>query len=68
MERDTLLPYALFAYLEVPHQETGFTPFDLLYGYPIRKSTEVIKEFMAGEELRNTNVNQRLQDISERKY
>lgn len=50
LEWDTLLPYALFAYREVPHQETGFAPFDLLYGWPIRGPTEVVKECMAGEE------------------
>ncbi|XP_062569214.1 uncharacterized protein LOC134231291 [Saccostrea cucullata] len=47
---DTLLSYALFAYREVPHEETGFAPFELLYGWPVRGPTQIIKEFMAGEE------------------
>ena len=29
---DTLLPYLLFAYREVPQASTGFSPFELLYG------------------------------------
>lgn len=71
LEWDTLLPYALFAYREVPHQETGFAPFDLLYGWPIRGPTEVIKEFMAGEEEIQMStiehiikIRQRLQDVT----
>ena len=49
-EWDTLLPYALFAYREVPHEETGFAPFELHYGWPVRGPTDVIREFMTGEE------------------
>jgi transposase InsO family protein len=49
-EWDTPLPYALFAYREVPHEEMGFSPFEVLYGRPVRGPTQVIKEFMAGEE------------------
>ena len=29
---DTYIPYLLFAYREVPHESTGFSPFELLYG------------------------------------
>jgi hypothetical protein len=29
---DEMLPYALFAYRETPHEETGFSPLELLYG------------------------------------
>ena len=32
---DKLLPYLLFAYREVPQASTGFSPFDLLYGWPV---------------------------------
>ncbi|KAK3091449.1 hypothetical protein FSP39_019925 [Pinctada imbricata] len=45
-EWDTFLPYALFAYREVPHEETGFSPFELLYGWPIRGPTQIYKEFI----------------------
>jgi transposase InsO family protein len=34
VEWDVMLPYVLFAYREVPHEETGYSPFELLYGWP----------------------------------
>ncbi|KAK3100307.1 hypothetical protein FSP39_017949 [Pinctada imbricata] len=49
-EWDTFLPYALFAYREVPHEETGFSPFELLYGWPVRGPTQIYNEFLTGEE------------------
>ncbi|KAK3098880.1 hypothetical protein FSP39_023928 [Pinctada imbricata] len=49
-EWDTFLPYALFAYREVPHEETEFSPFELLYDWPIRGPTQIYKEFITGEE------------------
>ena len=30
-----LLPYLLFAYRKVPQASTGFSPFELLYGWPV---------------------------------
>jgi hypothetical protein len=45
-----MLPYALFAYRETPHEETGFSPFELLYGWPVRGPTEILKLAMTGEE------------------
>lgn len=50
LEWDTLLPYVLFAYREVPHEETGFAPFDLLYGWPVRGPTQVLKDYMTGDD------------------
>ena len=41
---DKLLPYLLFAYREVPHESTGFSPFELLYGRSVRGPLDVIKE------------------------
>lgn len=32
---DTLIPYLLFAYREVPQASTGFSPFELLYGHDV---------------------------------
>jgi hypothetical protein len=55
-EWDLLLPYVLFAYREVPHEETGFAPFELLYGWPVRGPTQVIKDYMTGEESLNKSV------------
>jgi transposase InsO family protein len=33
-EWDEPFPFVVFAYREVPHEETGFAPFELLYGWP----------------------------------
>uniref|UniRef100_A0A1X7TVH1 Reverse transcriptase domain-containing protein n=1 Tax=Amphimedon queenslandica TaxID=400682 RepID=A0A1X7TVH1_AMPQE len=43
-EWNTLLPYLLFAYREVPQQSTGFSPFELLYGRAVRGPLDVLKE------------------------
>jgi transposase InsO family protein len=47
---DEMLPYALFAYRETPHEETIFSPFKLLYGWPVSEPTEMLKLAMTGEE------------------
>ena len=41
---DKLLPYLLFAYREVPQSSTGFSPFELLYGRPVRGPLDVLRE------------------------
>ena len=41
---DRLLPYVLFAYREVPEASTGFSPFELLYGWPVRGPLSIVKE------------------------
>lgn len=41
---DTLLPYLLFAYREVPQSSTGFSPFELLYGHTIRGPLDLLSE------------------------
>ena len=41
---DKVLPYLLFAYREVPQASTGFSPFELLYGRPVRGPLDVLKE------------------------
>ena len=41
---DRLLPYVLFAYREVPQASTGFSPFELLYGRPVRGPLDVLRE------------------------
>ncbi|XP_078581557.1 uncharacterized protein LOC144864980 [Branchiostoma floridae x Branchiostoma japonicum] len=41
---DSLLPYLLFAYREVPQESTGFSPFELLYGHPVRGPLKVVRE------------------------
>ena len=41
---EELLPYLLFAYREVPQALTGFSPFELLYGCPVRGPLDILKE------------------------
>lgn len=45
---DKWLPFLLFAYREVPQASTGFSPFELLYAYPVRGPLEVLKESWEG--------------------
>ena len=44
LDWDKMLPYVLFAYREVPQTSTGFSPFELLYGYQVRGPLDVLKE------------------------
>ncbi|XP_072030803.1 uncharacterized protein [Amphiura filiformis] len=41
---DEYIPYFLFAYREVPCQTTGYSPFELLYGRPIRGPLSILKQ------------------------
>ena len=41
---DKMIPFLLFAYREVPQSSTGFSPFELLYGKPIRGPLDVLRE------------------------
>jgi hypothetical protein len=50
---DLLIPPLLFAYQEVPHELTGFSPFELLYGRDIRGP---LKESWCGAKCSSQNV------------
>ena len=39
---DFYIPYVLFAYREVPQETTGFSPFELLYGWEVRRTEGVM--------------------------
>ncbi|KAJ1178839.1 hypothetical protein NDU88_004081, partial [Pleurodeles waltl] len=41
---DILLPCLLFAYREVPQKGVGFSPFELLFGHPVRGPLTLVKE------------------------
>ena len=41
---DKMIPFLLFAYREVPQSSTGFSPFELLYGKPVRGPLDVLRE------------------------
>jgi transposase InsO family protein len=63
---DEMLPYALFVYRETPNEETGFSPFELLYGWPVRGPTEILKLAITGEEVVEKSVIERVINVRER--
>jgi hypothetical protein len=42
--------------LAVPHEETGYSPFELLYGWPVRGPTQILKDYMTGDREINQSV------------
>uniref|UniRef100_A0A3B5QTU2 ribonuclease H n=2 Tax=Xiphophorus maculatus TaxID=8083 RepID=A0A3B5QTU2_XIPMA len=53
---DQWLPYLLFAYREVPQASTGFSPFELLYGYEVRGPLSLLRETWEGDKERSQAV------------
>ena len=47
---DTLIPYLLYAYREVPQASTGFSPFELLYGCSVRGPLDILRESWEAQE------------------
>uniref|UniRef100_A0A3B3HIN5 Gypsy retrotransposon integrase-like protein 1 n=3 Tax=Oryzias latipes TaxID=8090 RepID=A0A3B3HIN5_ORYLA len=41
---DKWLPFVLFAYREVPQASTGFSPFELLYGWPVQGPLDLLRK------------------------
>ncbi|KAK7893383.1 hypothetical protein WMY93_022535 [Mugilogobius chulae] len=41
---DQWLPYLLFAYREVPQASTGFSPFELLYGWDVQGPLDLLRK------------------------
>lgn len=41
---DRWLPYLLFAYREVPQASTGFSPFELLYGWDVQGPLHLLRK------------------------
>ncbi len=41
---DRLIPYLLFAYREVPQASTGYSSFELVYGWAVRGPLDILKE------------------------
>lgn len=54
---DQWLPYLLFAYREVPHSFTGFSPFELLYGHQVRGPLALLREIWEGDKEEGGSVN-----------
>ena len=53
---DKLLPYLLFAYREVPQALTGSSPFELLYGWPVREPLDILSNVWEGSPSTNESV------------
>ncbi|KAL3875881.1 hypothetical protein ACJMK2_033790 [Sinanodonta woodiana] len=62
-EWDVMLPYALFCYREVPHESTGFSPFELLYGWPVRWPIGILMDVFTGEGEMKMSVVEHVQSI-----
>ena len=41
---DEVLPFVLFSYRECPHENLGFSPFELLFTYRARGPLQLIKK------------------------
>jgi hypothetical protein len=52
--------------ISTPHEETGFSPFELLYGWPVRGPTEILKLAMTGEEDVEKSVIEHVINVRER--
>ena len=63
---DEYIPYVLFAYREVPSETTGFSPYELVYGWPVRGPLGLLKEIWAGNEESEQNLIQYIVDIKEK--
>ena len=63
---DEYIPYVLFAYREVPSETTGFSPFELVYGWPVRGPLGLLKEIWTGNEESEQNLIQYIIDIEEK--
>ncbi len=63
------VPYLLFAYREVEQASTGFSPFELVYGWPVRGPLDVLKEAWEAKEDSEESIvltiQERLQKMSE---
>ncbi|XP_038059124.1 uncharacterized protein LOC119730344 [Patiria miniata] len=66
---DRYLNPLLFAYRETPHDSTGFSPFELLYGRTVRGPMAILKELWTGKVESDTEVKTTYQyviDLKER--
>ncbi|XP_055894046.1 uncharacterized protein LOC129927713 [Biomphalaria glabrata] len=48
---DKLINPILFAYREVPHTTTGFSPFEMLYGSPVRGPMSLYRDFLVNRNI-----------------
>ena len=62
-EWDCLLKFCLLCYRSTPHTATGFSPFELVHGYPMRGPLEAIKDGWLQGELNLKDTVQWVQDL-----
>ena len=60
---DVVLPLVLFSIRSSKHESTGFTPFQLLYGYDIRGPLDIVKELWTQKESEEKNLHQYIIDL-----
>ena len=48
--------YLLFAYREVPQASTGFSPFELLYGWDVRGPLDILRESWESSQKSDENI------------
>ena len=46
---DKYIEPLLFAYMEAPQESLGFSPFELLYGWPVRGPMQILKQLWSKE-------------------
>ena len=65
---DKYIDPLLFAYREVPQESLGFSPFELIYGWPVRGPMQVLRELWTKdiEDPRVCTTNQYVLDLRER--
>ena len=65
---DRYIPAVLFAYREIPNDSLKFSPFELLYGRPVRGPLAILHELWSNDELNSEvkNVYQYVTDLRER--
>ena len=51
---DKYIDPLLFAYREAPQESLGFSPFELLYGWPVRGAMQILKQLWSKETVRST--------------
>ena len=52
---DRLLKYLLFAYRSSPHTNTGFSPFEVIFGRPLRGPLDVLRESWLSGDMRDVS-------------
>ena len=63
---DIILKYFLFAYRCSPHSNTGFSPFEIIFGKPARGPLHVLRKGRLEGEVQEAHVVEWVNKLSER--